>query len=192
MQRSWLPRSSHDVTAAPLAPRFGWRASRALPSAVSAGMRPSAGSTMSDVRRLSVSIRPGSVMVLSVGQARATQGAVHAPAGAAFERLHLFLGVELLRAEVARPLERRDGPVVPRALQIGMAPGCPRRRGVATHSWRHMGRAPEPARCIGPVASRTAATNVAAPRARLTMNVSSSGRGIGAPGLSAAIVTQMI
>ena len=111
-------------------PRLGCRARRALPSAVSAGMRPSGGSTMSDVRRPSVSVaaRIGPVLRVREAGANLLGRAVHAAAGARLERLHLFFGVELARAELARPLERRDGAVVPGALQVGMSPRRARRR----------------------------------------------------------------
>src|SRR5262245_18470321 len=47
---------------------------------------------------------------------------IHAATRARFQRLLLFLGVELASAELARTLEWRDGPVVPRALQIRVTP----------------------------------------------------------------------
>ena len=43
-------------------------------------------------------------------------------AGAGLELLHLIVGEELARAELLGTFQRRDGAIVPGALQVGMSP----------------------------------------------------------------------
>ena len=147
MQRSALLRSSGPAAGRPpAAVGGGVLANLACPSGVIAGIFPSGGSTMSDVRlldrpfdhhrgtagrrraRVSIGVgQQGEKEIVSAGKV-AVGVDVEEPLGSPFELGDFFVRQKLPPGEFLRPFQRRGALVQPHALQIRLAVRRQRRR----------------------------------------------------------------